>query len=73
MPDQLKTNAALRALDLLVTIDIKMSATAQLADYVIAPKLSLEVDGITLENERVWGYAAATAGYPIPTPSSRRC
>ena len=65
-PDQLKTYEAMQALDLLVTLDIKMSATAKLADYVIAPKLSLEVDGTTMPNETIWGYGAATTGYPEP-------
>jgi anaerobic selenocysteine-containing dehydrogenase len=65
-PDQLKNYDALRALDLLVTIDIKMSATAKLADYIIAPKLCLEIDAITLPNERIWGYAAAGTGFPEP-------
>ncbi len=47
-PDQLKTLQAMEALDLNVTIDIKMSATAKTADYVIAPKVSLERPDITL-------------------------
>ena len=46
-PDQLKTIEALRSLDLLVQSDPQMSATAQLADYVIAPKLPYEVPGTT--------------------------
>ena len=33
---------------------------------MIAPKLSLEIDGITLPNETIWGYGAATTGYPEP-------
>jgi anaerobic selenocysteine-containing dehydrogenase len=65
-PDQLKTYEAMQALDLNITLDIKMSATAKLCDYVIAPKLSLEVEGTTLPNETVWGYGAATTGYPEP-------
>ncbi len=65
-PDQLKTYEAMQALDLNVSLDIKMSATAKMCDYVIAPKLSLEVDGITLPNETIWGYGAATTGYPEP-------
>jgi anaerobic selenocysteine-containing dehydrogenase len=40
-PDQRKTEAALRSLDLLVSLDITMSATARLADYVVAPPLPL--------------------------------
>ncbi|MEZ4354465.1 MAG: molybdopterin-dependent oxidoreductase [Myxococcota bacterium] len=62
-PDQDKTLAAMRALDLNVTLDIKMSATAKLADYVIAPKLSLEVPGMTLPTESLTPYAM---GYPVP-------
>jgi anaerobic selenocysteine-containing dehydrogenase len=52
-PDQLKTDAAMRALDLLVTFDIKMSATAKLAHYVIAPRLSLEQPGMSLPRARL--------------------
>ncbi len=65
-PDQLKAIAAMDALDLNVTLDMKRSATAKLADYVVAPKLGLECDGITLPNETIWGYGAATTGYPAP-------
>jgi anaerobic selenocysteine-containing dehydrogenase len=65
-PDQLVAIEAMEALDLHVTIDIKMSATAKLCDYVIAPKLSLEVAGTTMPNESIWGYGAATTGYPAP-------
>ncbi len=43
-----------------------MSATAKLCDYVIAPKLSLEVASTTMPNEGIWGYGAATTGYPAP-------
>jgi anaerobic selenocysteine-containing dehydrogenase len=50
-PDQPKTLAALRQLELCVALDIKLSATARLADYVIAPKLSLEVPGFSLPVE----------------------
>lgn len=46
-PDQLKTRAALEALDLLVVVDPLMGATARLADYVIAPTLSLERPDVT--------------------------
>lgn len=47
-PDQLKTIEAMKHLDLNVSIDIKMSQTAKLADYVIAPKLSLERPDLTV-------------------------
>ncbi len=41
-PDQERTIEALRALELLVVIDHRMTATAELADYVIAPRGQLE-------------------------------
>jgi len=47
-PDQEKTCRALQALELSVSIDIKMSATAKLADYIIAPKICLEREDVTL-------------------------
>jgi anaerobic selenocysteine-containing dehydrogenase len=62
-PDQKKTIAAMQKLDLLVQIDIKMSATAQLADYVIAPKHSLEMAGITLNQDYLALYGVGF-GYP---------
>jgi anaerobic selenocysteine-containing dehydrogenase len=64
-PDQLKTHAAMQDLELLVTIDPKMSATARLADYVIAPKICLEVPGLSLLNEALWFYGVGL-GYPAP-------
>ncbi len=42
IPDQLGVVEALRALDLLVTIDPRYSETARLADYVVAPTQALE-------------------------------
>ncbi len=56
-PDQLKTLEAFEALDLLVQIDTKMSATAGVADYVIAVKHALEVPGMTLGQEYLSAYA----------------
>ncbi len=41
-PDQYRTEAALRSLELLVVIDARMTPTAALAHYVIAPRLELE-------------------------------
>ncbi len=52
-PDQQKTHAALSGLELLVCIDLKMSATAQMADYVLAPKLCLEREDVTLLTD-IW-------------------
>lgn len=42
-PDQHRAHKALSGLELLVTAELEMSATARLSDYVIAPKLSLEM------------------------------
>ncbi|MGE0308015.1 MAG: molybdopterin-dependent oxidoreductase [Acidimicrobiia bacterium] len=42
-PDQRKTIAALRSLDLFVQIDPWMSQSARLAHYVIAPRMPLEM------------------------------
>ena len=41
-PDQTKTLAAMESLELLVVIDHRMTQTADFADYVFAPRLSLE-------------------------------
>ncbi|GIR36320.1 MAG: hypothetical protein CM15mP49_17050 [Actinomycetota bacterium] len=45
-PDQHKTLKALSDLELLVVIDHRMTATAQLADFVIAPRLQLEREDV---------------------------
>jgi anaerobic selenocysteine-containing dehydrogenase len=52
-PDQQKTHRALAGLDLLVCIDVKMAATAQMADYVLAPKICLEREDVTLLTD-IW-------------------
>ncbi|MAG34048.1 MAG: molybdopterin dinucleotide-binding protein [Deltaproteobacteria bacterium] len=72
IPDQLLNVRALEQLDLLVQIDIKLSATASLADYVIAPKVPLEMPGMTLTQDLItfyaagMGYGAAYAQYSPP-------
>ncbi len=71
-PDQLKTLEAMRALDLLVQIDTKMSATARVADYVIAVQHPLEMPGITLGQEYLSNYAVGfgtTAPWAQYTPA----
>ena len=52
-PDQEKTHRALAGLDLLVCIDVKMAATAQMADYVLAAKVCLEREDVTLLTD-IW-------------------
>lgn len=64
-PDQRKTMAALQKLELLVTVDPELSATARLADYVIAPKLTLETPGMTQPIEAL-KYFGVGIGYPAP-------
>jgi len=61
-PDQTKTIEAMKALDLLVSIDPRMSKTSKLADYIIAPKMPYECHGNTSLMEYLgnfvsgWGY-----------------
>lgn len=52
-PDQEKTHRALESLDLLVCIDLRMSATAEMADYILAPKLCLEREDVTMLTD-IW-------------------
>ena len=52
-PDQRKTQQAMQALDLLVTLDVEMSSTARLADYVIACKQTLETPGMSQSGEAI--------------------
>ena len=64
-PDQHKVQRALQSLDLLVTVDPAMSATARLGHYVIAPTLPLEVPTVSSFFE--WsGNAGLIWGYDIP-------
>ncbi|MFZ4689669.1 MAG: molybdopterin-containing oxidoreductase family protein [Polymorphobacter sp.] len=68
-PNQMKMVAAMQALDLLVTIDIRESATARHADYVLAPSMCLERDDITNLSE--WWHETPYARYTsalIPAP-----
>ncbi len=64
-PDQKKTYAAMKKLELLVTLDIKLSATAQLAHYVVAPKIGYEVPGLSLPNETL-SFFGVGFGYTQP-------
>lgn len=64
-PDQLKTIRAMQNLELLVQIDPWMSQTARYADYVIAPKMQLEMPGVTQHQEETAAKTYATGyGYP---------
>lgn len=63
-PDHGQTVRALERLDLLVQVDPFMSQTAELADYVIAPKMTPEMIGITIKIESSPRQYATGYGYP---------
>jgi anaerobic selenocysteine-containing dehydrogenase len=50
-PDQRKVVDALEALELCVVLDVRMTETAKLADYVFGCRLSLEKPGTTMNPE----------------------
>ena len=64
-PDQMKAFRALNALELLVTLDTEMTATAELSHYVIAPRLTLETPNTTYMPESV-KYYGTTRGFDHP-------
>lgn len=64
--DQLKTIEAMKALELLVQIDIKMSATAKYADYVVAAKMAFETPSFTALQEIIQLYAPGYGGLAEP-------
>lgn len=61
-PDQARTAEALEHLDLLVCIDPFMSATGQIAHYVLASKPALECETNSAANEK-WGLFNPGWGY----------
>jgi len=64
-PNQARTVEALAELDLLVCIDPFLSATAEMADYVLAPKLGLECETNSAANEK-WTLGGAGWGFDVP-------
>jgi anaerobic selenocysteine-containing dehydrogenase len=67
-PDQLKTIAALRDLELLVVTDHRMTATAELAHYVLPPRLQLERADVPAVMDRRFAapYYSHTAATLVP-------
>jgi anaerobic selenocysteine-containing dehydrogenase len=63
-PDHQQTVRALERLDLLVQVDPFMSQTAELAHYVIAPRMTPEMIGITIKIESSPKQYATGYGYP---------
>ena len=66
LPDQNRAGRALAALDLLVTIDVEMSNTARMADYVIPDKMALETPACSQFSESMKYYGIWTGGYEVP-------
>jgi anaerobic selenocysteine-containing dehydrogenase len=64
-PDQFKTFEAMTSLELLVCIDPRMSETARLAHYVLAPKLALEVENNSAVTE-IQGVIIPGMDYQLP-------
>ena len=58
-PDQKKTREALASLDLHVCVEPRLTDTARLADYVLAPKLPLETPGCSLSTENLFTVSPA--------------
>jgi len=66
LPDQNRAGRALGALDLLVSIDVEMSNTARMADYVIPDRMALETPACTQFSESMKYYGIWTGGYDVP-------
>jgi anaerobic selenocysteine-containing dehydrogenase len=64
-PDPKRTKAALERLELHVAVEPRLTDTARLADYVLAPKLPLETPGSTLSTENLFTVSPAL-GYSEP-------
>ncbi|MDE2563174.1 MAG: molybdopterin-dependent oxidoreductase [Sphingomonadales bacterium] len=66
LPDQNRAGRALGALDLLVAIDVEMSNTARMADYVIPDRMALETPACSQFSESMKYYGIWTGGYEQP-------
>jgi len=64
-PDQERTIRALQKLDLFVQFDIRMSASAKLASYVVAPKVTFEVPTLSYGKEAIELYGGV---WQMPDP-----
>jgi anaerobic selenocysteine-containing dehydrogenase len=77
VPDQRKMISALQSLDLLVSIDSMLSATARLSHYVLAPKLQFERPDLPIylfePNIFPRPYTRYTAPIVEPPPGSEVC
>ncbi|WP_371433390.1 molybdopterin-dependent oxidoreductase [Novosphingobium sp.] len=66
LPDQNRAGRALGALDLLVAIDVEMSNTGRMADYVIPDRMALETPACSQFSESMKYYGIWTGGYEQP-------
>ncbi|CAM4197966.1 Anaerobic selenocysteine-containing dehydrogenase [Novosphingobium lubricantis] len=66
LPDQNRAGRALSSLDLLVAIDVEMSNTARMADYVIPDRMALETPACSQFSESMKYYGIWTGGYEMP-------
>lgn len=66
LPDQVRTSKALKSLDLLVCVDVEMSNTARMADYIIPDRLTLETPGCSHFVESMKYYGMWTQGFEWP-------
>lgn len=66
LPDQMRTSKALKSLELLVSIDVEMSNTARMADYIIPDKMSMETPAVTQFTESMQYYGTWTGGFEQP-------
>ncbi len=66
LPGQARTEQALESLDLLVSMDVELSNTARMADYILADRMALETPGITQYTESVKYYGVWTHAYEEP-------
>lgn len=64
-PDQERTERALARLDLLTVFDYKLTASAEFADYIVPPPLTLEIPGNTQMVEWL-KYIGVTRGMSTP-------
>ncbi len=69
LPNHAKVQRALRSLDLLVTLDVRMSQTAQISDYAIGCRLSLEKADTTLASDLRFPIPFAQYTPPIVEPA----
>lgn len=64
-PNEAKTRRALESLELLVVVDPMLTPTAELAHYVVPPRLGFESPALTFGNEGITVYGLSL-GYPEP-------